>query len=86
MHDRAIHWCWTSPSEEEKEEEEEEEEEEEKEDEEEERKTFWPSGGLVLLQSFFAPLDVLFIMKTLKGEQYIVMKPYKFANFEILRL
>ena len=34
---------------------------------------------------FFAPLGVLFIMKTLEDEQYVGIK-YKFRIFEILRV
>ena len=31
------------------------------------------------------PLGMLFIMKSLKDEWYIVIKAYKFTDFEILR-
>ena len=74
-----------SPSEgEEGEREEEEEEEEEKE---KERKTFWPCGDILV--RYFAMLFHttwhVVSRKTLKDEQYVVIKAYKFTIFEILR-
>ena len=33
----------------------------------------------------FAPLGILLVIKTLKGEWYIVINAYKFTVFEILR-
>jgi len=44
-------------------------------------------SGSVLFQCYFMPLGnaILFIMKTLKDEWYIVIKAYKFTYFEILR-
>ena len=50
-----------------------------------ERKTFWSLGDLPVwyfYKVFIAPLGVLFIMKTLEDERYIVIK-YKFSIFEI---
>ena len=38
----------------------------------------WRLSGLVLLQCFFAPMGVLFVIKTLEDEQYVVIKAYKF--------
>jgi len=55
------------------------------EEEEEEILADWQLSGLVLLQCFFMPVGVLFIMKILKDERHIVIKAYKFAVFEILR-
>ena len=51
---------------------------------------FWLSGDFLgryfqFFLFFFSPVCVLFIMKTLENEQYIVVKAYKFTAFEILR-
>ena len=43
------------------------------------------TSGLVLLRHFFAPLGMLFLMKTLEDEWYIVIKAYNFTIYEILR-
>ena len=42
----------------------------------------WRLSGSVLLQCFFVPVGMFFIMKTLEGEWYMVIKAYKFTVFE----
>jgi len=44
----------------------------------------WRLSGSILLQCFFVPLGMLFIMQTLKDERYIVLKACKLAFFKIL--
>jgi len=41
-----------------------------------ERKTFWPCGDFLVwyFAMLFAPLGMLFIMKTLEYEGYVVIK------------
>ena len=39
--------------------------------------------GWVLSRCFLAPLGVMLVMKTLEGEQHVVIKAYKFTVFEI---
>ena len=48
---------------------------------------FWLSGDFLgrYFQFFFSPVCMLFIMKTLENEPYVVVKAYKFTAFEILR-
>ena len=43
----------------------------------------WRLSGLVLSRCFFMPVGMLFIMKTLEDEQYIVIKAYRLTVFEI---
>ena len=45
----------------------------------------WRVSFTVLLQCFFGPVGVLFVMETLKDEWYIVIKAYKSTIFEISR-
>ena len=55
-----------------------------KEEEEEDILAIWQLSGLVLSWCFFIPLGVLFIMKTLEDEEYVIIKAYRFTVFEIL--
>ena len=45
----------------------------------------WQLFGSVLVTRF-APLGMLFVIKTLKDEWYVDIKAYKFIAFEILGL
>ena len=44
----------------------------------------WRLCGLVLSRCFFAPVSMLFVMKTLEDGWHIVIKAYKFTVFAIL--
>ena len=43
----------------------------------------WWLSGLVLLQGFFMPVGMLFVMNTFEDEWYVVIKAHKFMVFEI---